>query len=135
MFRGETARGAMSLLVAVLLTLPFFTLAPSFAHAYTARHAEAKAVPGIKASATPARDEISPSRPCGRSEKPSDPLRVRDRHRTTVTAGPAPQQHERPRPVRDPVAGHRDPGPAGLHRHGARPPTAHSPAALQVFLC
>ncbi|MEV6616860.1 hypothetical protein AB0N31_24025 [Streptomyces sp. NPDC051051] len=135
MFRGTTARTVVSLLVAALLTLPFFTLAPSFAHAYTARHVEAEAEPGIKLSATPARDEISSSRPCGRSEKPFDPLRPRDRHRATVTADPAPQQSERPRSVQDPAAGHRPTGPVGLHRHWSRSSAAHSPAALQVFRC
>ncbi|MFJ4695767.1 hypothetical protein [Streptomyces sp. NPDC088766] len=135
MFRGTTARTVVSLLAATLLALPFFTLTSSFAHTHTARHVEAKAQPGIKLSATPARDEISPSRPCGRSGKPFDPLRPRDRHRATVTADPAPQQPERPRSVQDPAGGHRGTGPAGLHRHWSRSSVAHSPAALQVFRC
>ncbi|MCF4140952.1 hypothetical protein L1856_35190 [Streptomyces sp. Tue 6430] len=135
MSRGTTARTAVSLLVAALLALPFFALTPSFAHAYTARHAEAKAQPGIKLSATPARDEISSSRPCGRSGKPLDPLRPRDRHRATATADPTPQQPERPRSAEDTAAGHHATSPAGPHRHRSRPSTTHSPAALQVFRC
>ena len=135
MFRGATARTVVSLLAATLLALPFFALTSSFAQAHTARHAEAKAQPGIKPSAKPARDEILTARPCGRPEEPFDPLRPRDRHRTTVTADPAPQQPERDRSVQDPAAGHHPARPADHHRHWSRPSTAHSPAALQVFRC
>ncbi|USQ84057.1 hypothetical protein NFX46_09755 [Streptomyces phaeoluteigriseus] len=135
MFRGKTARTVVSLLAAVLLALPFFALTSPFAQAHTARHAEAKAQPGIKPAAQPARDAILTARPCGRSEKPFDPLGTRDRHRTTVTADPAPQQPERDRSAENASAGHHPARPADHHRHWSRSSTAHSPAALQVFRC
>ncbi|MFE9678910.1 hypothetical protein ACFYO5_33170 [Streptomyces sp. NPDC006259] len=141
MFRGTTARTVVSVLAAALLALPFFAVTSSFAYAHTVRHAEAKAQAGIKpsaeSSAEPAREEILTSRPCGRSEEPFDPMRTRDRHRhrTTVAAAPTPQHPERTRTVQDPAAGHRPADPADLRRHLARPSTAHSPAALQVFRC
>ncbi|MGX1272989.1 hypothetical protein [Streptomyces phaeoluteigriseus] len=135
MFRGTTARTVVSLVAAALLALPLFALTPSFAQAHTARHVEAKAQPGTKPAVAPARDQILTARPCGRSEEPLAPLGARDRHRTTVTADPAPQQIARDRSVQDPAAGHHPARPADHHRHWSRSSTAHSPAALQVFRC
>ncbi|MFI1699189.1 hypothetical protein ACH419_24865 [Streptomyces bobili] len=135
MFRGRTTRTLVSLVAATLLALQFFALTSSFAQAHTARHVEAKTQPGIKPSAKPARDEILGARPCGRSEEPFDPLGTRDRHRTTVTAEPAPQQPERDRSVQNQASGHHPAHRAGHHRHWSRSSTAHAPAALQVFRC
>ncbi|MFD7135517.1 hypothetical protein [Streptomyces sp. NPDC059894] len=135
MFRGEAIRTAVSLLAAVLLSLPLFAPAPSFAHAHTVRHAKANAQPGIKPSGTTQRDETVTPLACDRSGALYDPLRTRDRHRAASTADSAPQQRERALPARDPAAAHRPCGPTAAHHRPSRSSTGHSPAALQVFRC
>ncbi|MFJ1809423.1 MULTISPECIES: hypothetical protein [unclassified Streptomyces] len=135
MFRGTTARTVISLLAAVLLALPFFAPAPSFAHAHTVRQAEAKTQPGIKLSGKAMRDEIATFRDCDRSGTPADPLRTRDRHRASTSAGPAPQEPERALLAQDPAAAHQPARSGDPHHRSSRSSTAHSPAALQVFRC
>ncbi|MEV1065308.1 hypothetical protein [Streptomyces sp. NPDC050263] len=135
MFRGRTATAAFALVAAVLLALPFFTPASSFASAHTVRQVEAKAQPGFKPSGKPVRDEFVTVRGCDQSGGPADPLRSRDRHRAALCAAPAPQEPERALLALDPAAAHQPTRPAEPYDRGSRPPTAHSPAALQVFRC
>ncbi|MFJ4620197.1 hypothetical protein [Streptomyces sp. NPDC088812] len=135
MFRGEAVRTAVSLLAVVLLALPLFAPAPSFAHAHTVRQAKANTQPGINPPGATPRDETVTSSACDRSGAPYDPLRTRDRHRSASTADSAPQQRERTLPARDPAAAHRPCGPAASHHRPSRSSTGHSPAALQVFRC
>lgn len=135
MFRGTTARAVISILAAALLVLPFFAPTPSFAHAHTARQAEANAQPGIKPSVKPLRDEMVTHRDCDRSGGPADPLRTRDRNRaTTASAVSAPQEPERALLAQDPAGAHQ-PARPGEHHRPSRSSAAHSPAALQVFRC
>ncbi|WP_406006197.1 hypothetical protein OG440_08335 [Streptomyces sp. NBC_00637] len=137
MFRGTTTRTVISILAAVLLALPFFAPTPSFAHAHTARHAEAKTPPGIKPSGKAMRDEIVTFRDCDRSGGPADPLRTRDRHRAaaSASAGSAPQEPQRALLAQDPAAAHQPARPGDPHHRSSRSSAAHSPAALQVFRC
>ena len=135
MFRGTTARTALSLLAAVLLALPFFAPTSSFAHAHTMRQVEAKAQPGFTPSGKPVRDEIVTIRDCGHAGGPADPLRPRERHRATASAASAPPEPERALLALDPAAAHQPSGPASPYHRSSRSSTAHSPAALQVFRC
>ncbi|MFF8972998.1 hypothetical protein [Streptomyces sp. NPDC014995] len=135
MFRGTTARTVVSILAAVLLALPFFAPSSSFAHAHTARHAQAKTQPGIKPSGMSLRDETVTSRSCDRSGAPIDPLRTRDRHRATLTADSAPQERERTLPARGSSADRQPIRPAAPYHRSSRSSASHSPAALQVFRC
>ncbi|MEU3839618.1 hypothetical protein AB0E88_06240 [Streptomyces sp. NPDC028635] len=131
MFRGTTGRRVLAVLTAVLLALPFFACAPSFAQAHTARHAEAKARPASVLPVTAPREETVASRDCGHLPGPADPLRPRDRQRT---ADSAPQAPERPLSAPDPAAPR--PSAAGsAPLHSPRPAPAPTPAALQVFRC
>ncbi|MEW2045571.1 hypothetical protein [Streptomyces sp. NPDC005476] len=135
MLRGTTARTVISLLAAILLTLPFFAPASPFAHAHTVRQAEAKTQPGIKLSGKAMRDEIATFRDCDLpTGSPADPLRTRDRHRPS-SAAPAPQEPERALLAQDPAAAHQPPRPGDPHHRSSRSSAAHSPAALQVFRC
>jgi hypothetical protein len=129
MFRGTTVGTVVATFAAVLLALQFFAPTASFASAHTARHAEAKAQPGTKLSSKALRDESVTHRQCDPAEDPTGPLRTRDRPRAVDFA---PEGPERPLLAQDPAA----PRPAvpGTFRL-SRPPTAHSPAALQVFRC
>ncbi|MGW1951318.1 hypothetical protein ACWCPI_00925 [Streptomyces sp. NPDC001920] len=133
MFRGTTARAAVSALTAVLLALQFFALTASFAHAHTVSQAEAKAHPGSKISGKALRDEIFTSRHCVPSGHgdPTGPLGNRDRPRP---ADSAPQAPDRPLPTRDPASSH-EPSRPGAAQSGPRSWTSHTPAALQVFRC
>ncbi|MBK3629021.1 hypothetical protein JHN59_30200 [Streptomyces sp. MBT49] len=135
MFRGTTARAVLPLLAALLLALPFFAPASSFAHAHTVRQAEAKTPPGIKLSGKAKRDEITTFRDCDRPGGLADPLRSRDRHRTGASAAPTPQEPERALLELDPAAAHQPAPPGAPHDRPSRSSAAHSPAALQVFRC
>ncbi|MEU5768206.1 hypothetical protein ABZ782_20055 [Streptomyces asoensis] len=135
MFRGATARAVLPLLAALLLALPFFAPAPSFAHAHTARQAEAKTPPGITLSGKAKRDEVTTLRDCDRPGGLADPLRSRDRHRAGAAAAPAPQEPERALLALDPAAAHQPARPGAPHDRPSRSSAAHSPAALQVFRC
>ncbi|MFI6409050.1 hypothetical protein [Streptomyces sp. NPDC050548] len=132
MFRGRTARTVVTLLTAVLLALPFFAPMESFAPAHTARHAEAKAQPGLKPSGKALRAETITFRDCGASGTPTVPMRLRDRFRS-VDCGP--ETPERPLLTQDPAAVRTEVAPGAAHHRTARSSTAHSPAALQVFRC
>jgi len=134
MLRGRTARTGIALVAAFLLVLPFFTTTSPFAHAHTARHAQAKAQPGTRPLGIALRDIKATSRDCDRSGGPTDPLRS-GRHRATLSADSAPSEPERGLLAHDPAATHPATVP-GANRH--RPPrssASHSPAALQVFRC
>ncbi|OQR63028.1 hypothetical protein B6E66_16715 [Streptomyces maremycinicus] len=138
MFRGTTTRTVLSILAAVLLALPLFAPTSSFAHAHTARQAEAKTPPGIKTSGKAMRDEVATLRDCDLpTGGPADPLRTRDRHRATTTAPAAstPQDPERAPLAQDPAAAHQPRRPGAPYHRWSRPSAAHSPAALQVFRC
>ncbi|MDL5204409.1 hypothetical protein [Streptomyces sp. ALI-76-A] len=130
MFRGTTAWAALAILTAALLALPFFAPTAAFATAHTPRQAEAKAQPGIKLPGKALRDETATQRHCAPAGDPTGPLRTRDRQRTVEVALAGP---ERPTQAQDPSAAPH-PVPGGTPRL-SRPPTAHSPAALQVFRC
>lgn len=130
MLRGTGVRTVIAVAVAVLLSLPFFTTAPSFATAHTVRQLEAKAAPGIKPSVASLRDESATHRHCDHSGDPTGPLRNRDRNRAVDVA---PEGPERPLLNRDPAADH--PPAAPRPPRPSRPATAHTPAALQVFRC
>ncbi|MET8169177.1 hypothetical protein ABZT34_33840 [Streptomyces sp. NPDC005329] len=136
MLRGTTSRTVISILAAVLLALPFFAPTSSFAHAHTARQAEAKTQPGITPSGKAMRDEIATFRDCDRSGglADPDPLRTRDRHRATTSAS-TPQEPERALLAQDPAAAHQPPRPGDPYHRSSRSSAAHSPAALQVFRC
>ncbi|MFI5680402.1 hypothetical protein [Streptomyces cellulosae] len=130
MFRGTSVRTPLALLAAALLALQFFAPAASFATAHTVRQAEAKAQPGTKPSGKSLRDETATHRNCDPAGDPIGPLRTRDRHRA---AGLTPDRPEHSALPQDPA----DAGtqvPTGAFQQ-SRPPTAHSPAALQVFRC
>lgn len=73
MFRGKTARTVVTLLTAALLALQFFAPTATFASAHTARHAEAKAQPGLKLSGKALRTETITFRDCGASGTPTAP--------------------------------------------------------------
>ena len=118
MFRGATARTVISLLAAALLTLQFFAPSASFASVHTARHVEAKTEPRNKPRVEALRDEHVTCGDDGRSEHPSSPLRIRDRHRL-VHAGP--ELPERP-PL---AAGPRRSARTGNARHA-------SPSSTQI---
>ncbi|SER23750.1 hypothetical protein SAMN04487983_101341 [Streptomyces sp. yr375] len=137
MFRGATARTLISILAAVLLTLPFFAPTSPFAQAHTTRQAEAKAQPGIKLSGKAKRDELVALRDCDHSDDPTGPLRTREGHRAATTApvATAPQEPERALLAEDPAAAHQPARPGDSHHRLSRSSTAHSPAALQVFRC
>ncbi|WP_409468940.1 hypothetical protein [Streptomyces sp. HC307] len=132
MFRGRTARTLHSVLTALLLTLPFFTSTASFAHAHTARHAEAAAQSGTTPSGKALRAENAACHHHTQFGDPTGPLRIRDRHRAVDSAPCAP---ERPLPARDQGAESDASVRSVAHDHASRPSTAHSPAALQVFRC
>ncbi len=134
MFRGTTARTAISFLAAVLLGLQVFALTASFTSAHTARHAVAKGQHGIKPSGKALREVIVTCRDAGRHGDPTGPLGTRDRHRTAV--GCAPEAPDRPhlRQGASMVGG--APGiPSAAQHRLSRSSTAHCPAALQVFRC
>ncbi|GAV39352.1 hypothetical protein [Streptomyces acidiscabies] len=135
MFRGGRAWTGMALIAAFLLAIPFLTGASPFAHAHTARHAQAKAQPGMHPLGLALRDIKVTSRDCDRSGGPASPLHTRDRSRATLTADSAPSEPERVQKAQDPAGAH----PAGLpgaDRHRpSRSSASHSPAALQVFRC
>lgn len=133
MFRGTTARTAVSVLAAVLLALQFFAPTASFAHAHTVSQAEAKAQPGTKISGKAMRDEALTSRHCDPSGNgdPTGPLGTRDLLRP---ADCGPTASERPLLTRDPASSH-EPARTGAHQRTPRAWTSHSPAALQVFRC
>ena len=101
MFRGKTARTVVMLLTAVLFALQFFASTESFAPAHTARHAEAKAQPGLKLSGKALRAETITFRDCGADGTPTVPLRLRDRYRS---ADCGPETPERPLLTEDPAA-------------------------------
>ncbi|MEU0068205.1 hypothetical protein ABZ027_01305 [Streptomyces sp. NPDC006332] len=130
MFRGRPVRVALALVAATLLALQFFAPTASFATAHTARQAVAKAQPGVKLAGKPLRDEVATHHHCVRTGGPAGPLHTRDRHRTVDFAPSGP---ERPIPAQD-RADAREQVPAGAFEL-SRPPTAHSPATLQVFRC
>ncbi|MFF3848812.1 hypothetical protein [Streptomyces sp. NPDC002328] len=130
MFRGTTVSTMLAVLAAALLALPFLTPTECFASAYTARHVEANAQPGNKLSGKALRDKTAVPRPCDTSGDPTGPLRARDRHRA---ADLPPQGLERPLPDQD--SADAPPLVARAAFTLSRPPTAHSPAALQVFRC
>ncbi|MFI9612220.1 hypothetical protein ACIHCM_11180 [Streptomyces sp. NPDC052023] len=76
MLRGTTIRTLRTALVAVLFTLPFFAPPPPFAAAYTARHFEAKAQPGVTRSGERIRegaesDAVVPSAAYDHMSRPS----------------------------------------------------------------
>ncbi|MGW0335958.1 hypothetical protein ACWD0J_29560 [Streptomyces sp. NPDC003011] len=129
MFRGTTVRTALGLLTAALLALQLFAPTASFASAHTGRQAEAKAQPGFKLPGKALRDETAAQRHCDPAGDPTGPLRTRDRHRAVDVA---PEGPERPTQAPDPSAA---PHPVPSAPRLSRPPTAHSPAALQVFRC
>ncbi|MGW1268642.1 hypothetical protein [Streptomyces sp. NPDC002491] len=135
MFRGTSARAVLSLLTATLLALAFFAPTPSFATAHTARHAEAKAQPGITLPAKTLRHEKVTARDCDLPGGPADPRRTRDRHRATVCPASAPHEPERASSAQDPAAAHRQARPGDPRPVTPRSSTSHSPAALQVFRC
>ncbi|MFJ9539916.1 hypothetical protein ACIRPX_21965 [Streptomyces sp. NPDC101225] len=64
MFRIVAGRSTPALLVAVLIALPFFAPAHSFASAHTARQVEAKAPTGITLSGTAQLGETVTHRHC-----------------------------------------------------------------------
>ncbi|MFI6930876.1 hypothetical protein [Streptomyces sp. NPDC050287] len=130
MFRGTTVRTALALLTAVLLALQFFAPAASFATAHTARQAEAKAQPGIKPSGKSLRDKTVTHHHCDPAGDPTGPLRTRDRHRA---ADLTPERADHAGRTQAPADAATQ-VPAGAFQQ-SRPPTAHSPAALQVFRC
>jgi hypothetical protein len=132
MFRGATARTVISLLAAALLTLQFFAPSASFASVHTARHIEAKTEPRNKPRVEALRDEHVTCGDDGRSEHPSSPLRIRDRHRL-VHAGP--ELPERPPLALDPAAPHEPETRVTPLHQAPRSLTAHTPATLQVFRC
>jgi hypothetical protein len=130
MFRITAGRSVIALLVALLLSLPFFAATAPFAPAHTAGHAKAEAAPGTKLSGEATRGEAVTSRHCDHSGGPTGPLRTRDRHRAVDCA---PEGPERGQPAQGPATADQ---PAIRRAQGtSRPPTAHSPAALQVFRC
>ncbi|MBD0838347.1 hypothetical protein [Streptomyces sp. TRM68416] len=132
MSRGTTARTVLSVLAAVLFALPFLAPTASFAQAHTASDALAKAQPGIKPSQKAPAEGILSFGHCDPVGGPTDPLRPRARLAHTVDSGP--QTPERPLTARGPAAEHEPVAPAADHRT-SRPPTAHTPAVLQVFRC
>lgn len=133
MLRGMTARARIPFPAAVLVTLLLFAPAASFAFAHTGRDAMANAQPAATLFGTASHDERATCHDHGRSGNLQGPAPVRDRHRTTGaprSEAPAcplnrPRTAVPPRPV--------TPGRAADGR--SRPPTDHSPAALQVFRC
>ncbi|WP_037671776.1 hypothetical protein [Streptomyces griseus] len=133
MFRGTTARTLVRILAAVLLALPFFTLAPSFAPAHSSRHVEATAEPGIKPKGKTLRDERVTSGNCAHSGGTTSPARTRDRFRGTADS--TSQAPERPLRAEDPAPDRRQAVPGVAYQGESRSSTAHTPAALQVFRC
>ncbi|MFI6013488.1 hypothetical protein ACIBAG_32595 [Streptomyces sp. NPDC051243] len=134
MFRGTTARTAISILAAVLVALQLFAPTASFAKAHTVSQAEAKAQPGIKLSGKALRDETLTAHLCIPSGDgdPTGPLRTRDRLRVADSGPEAPY---RPLLTRDPAAKHEPAGSGTAHQRTSRPSASHTPAALQVFRC
>ncbi|MEU9735418.1 hypothetical protein [Streptomyces sp. NPDC048002] len=132
MFRGETARSATPVLVALLIALQFFAPTASFATAHTASHAEAKGGPGSELSGPPPRVESLTPRSCDPPVEPTGPLRPRDR---TGPSGCASPTCERPLPPEDSTSVPGPAAPGGAHHRAARSSSAHTPAALQVFRC
>lgn len=134
MFRGTTTRTPISILVAVLLALQFFAPGTSFAHAYTASQAEAKAQPGNKLSGKALRGETLTPRHCVPSGDgdPTGPLRTRDRLRS---ADGGPQAPDRPLLARDSAFTHQPAEAGAAHQRTSRPSTSHTPAGLQIFRC
>lgn len=134
MFRGKTARPWWALLAAVLLVLPFFTIASPFAHAHTARQTQANATAGLVPQGKALRNEYVTSRDCDRSGGPAGPLHTRDRNRVTMSADSAPQEPDRALLAFVPAATHGLTKPAA-DRRPSRSSAVHSPSALQVFRC
>ncbi len=143
MFRGVTARVAVSVLAAALLTLQLFAPRVVFASAHTVRHVEVEAQFGIQLSGKAPRtstelsakalhDESVNCRSTGRHGGLTGALCLRGRLRTTDTAPKAP---DRQLLRHDPSAEHQPAGPADAHPRTSRSSTAHSPAALQLFRC
>jgi hypothetical protein len=132
MFRGATARAGLTALAAVLLAFPCLAVAASFAHAYASRNPVATTQAGILPSVTARTSEdhdLHGAPPCG---DPTGLPQHRDRTRPSASA---PDSAGRPLPVRGtPGTGLAAPPPGAAHDE-ARSPTAHSPAALQVFRC
>lgn len=138
MFRGVTARVAVSVLAAALLTLQLFAPRVVFASAHTV-HVEAEAQFGIQLSGKAPRTSTELSAKALHDESVN--CRSTGRHggltgalclRTTDTAPKAP---DRQLLRHDPSAEHQPAGPADAHPRTSRSSTAHSPAALQLFRC
>ncbi|MPY42307.1 hypothetical protein FNH04_21075 [Streptomyces phyllanthi] len=129
--RGTTARTCVGFLAAVLLSLPFFAPAASFASAHTLRQAEAKGEPGKGLTGEAVREEFVSHGTCDSSGSPTGPRPTRDRNRP---ADPVLQAPGRPPLEGDPAAAHEPVTPAAAHPHAARP-QANTPAVLQVFRC
>ncbi|MET9823160.1 MULTISPECIES: hypothetical protein [Streptomyces] len=133
MIPRTAARTRVPLLAAVLVALQFFAPSASFAFAHTSRDVVANAQPGVVLSGPASHEERVACHDSGRSGNAHGPARLRDRHRTA--SAPRPEPAERPLPHRNtsaaeaPAASGTEPG------HRSRPPTDHSPAALQVFRC
>ncbi|MBT2370325.1 hypothetical protein J7E88_34910 [Streptomyces sp. ISL-10] len=132
MFRGATAQTVLALLAATLFTLPFFTLEVPFAPAHATRHVEAKAQSGINPSSMTLCDEAVTFRDVGYLRGPAGVPRSLDRHRVSDSATQPP---ERPMPAHDPAAADEPVAPSVGHDRPSGFPTAHFPAALQVFRC
>ncbi|MFF6784730.1 hypothetical protein [Streptomyces sp. NPDC012510] len=133
MLRGTTTRTVLSALAAVLFALQFFAPPASFAAAHTLGHVKAKAEPGNTLKAKPVREKSVTHRMCAPSEDPTGPRRTRDRHRAvthTVPGTPA-----RPSLGENPAAASEPERPSPRYHRASRPPTAHTPAVLQVFRC
>lgn len=133
MLRGTTTRTVISALAAVLFALQFFAPPASFAAAHTLGHSKAKAEPGNTLKAEPVRDQYVTHRTCGPSQDPTGPHRTRDR-RHAVTH-PVPGAPARPPLGENPAAASEPERPSPRYHRASRPPTAHTPAVLQVFRC
>ncbi|CAL9413938.1 hypothetical protein SUDANB105_01707 [Streptomyces sp. enrichment culture] len=132
MFRGATARAGLAALAAVLFLFPCLVVATSFAHAYASRNPVAITPAGIPPSVTARTTEdhnLHRAPFCG------DPTGLPHHRDRTRPSTPAPDTTGRPLPVRGtPGTGLAAPPPGAAYDE-ARSPTAHSPAALQVFRC
>ncbi|EGX56485.1 hypothetical protein SZN_27561 [Streptomyces zinciresistens K42] len=119
-------------LTVVLLALQFFASPAAFAHAHTFSQAEAKAKRAFKPSGKASRETAPASHPrvpAGDGD-PTGPLRGRARSADSGQAAAA-----RPAPDREPSTGPVPSRPGGTPPRTSRPPTSHTPAALQVFRC
>lgn len=131
MFRGTTARTAIALFTVVLFALQFSAPTGAFASAHTLSEAKAKAVSGTELSPKPVRDGAETLRDDGCSQQPVGTRHLRDRQRGSAYAWAL----ERPHISRRTADRQTPAAPGAPHHRTTRSSRAHSPAALQVFLC